>query len=190
MQHDLTLEGHRFALRPIRRGDAAFVAALRRDPELSRYIHATSSRVEDQEAWLDAYAACPDDYYFVVEDRKLDEAVGAVGLYNIDTAAKTGEWGRWLIRRDSLGAVESAVLIYRMAFERLGLDAVCCRTVADNAPVVSFHDSSGAERVGVLRDHITLSGQTYDAIEHRVTRARWGAIRPRLDALALRLAQR
>jgi len=190
MQHELSLEGRRFALRPVRRGDAAFIVALRRDPELGRYLHPTPPRVEDQEAWLDAYAARPGDYYFVVEDRVLGEPVGLIALYDVDETAKTGEWGRWLIRRGSLAAVESALLIYRAAFERLALDTVYCRTVADNAPVVSFHDSSGAERLGVLRGHVVLAGRAHDAIEHRVTRPLWEEIRPRLEALARRLGQK
>jgi RimJ/RimL family protein N-acetyltransferase len=190
MQHDLSLEGYRFALRPVRRSDAAFILDLRSNPELRRYIHSTSSRVEDQEAWFDAYATRPHDYYFVVQDRTLDEPVGVAGLYFVDEAARSAEWGRWLIRRRSLAALESAVLIYRVAFEQLGLETVTCVTMVDNASVVSFHDTSGAERVGLLRGHVILEGQAYDCIEHRVTRSLWASIQPRLDSLALRLAQR
>lgn len=190
MRHDLTLSGFRFRLRPVAPGDAAFILGLRTDPELGRYLHATSPRLEDQEAWIAAYEARDGDYYFVVEDLKSGSPVGTIGVYDVGAeAAGTAEWGRWLIARGSVAAVESALLIYRMAFEQLGLDSVYCRTVADNAKVVSFHDSSGARRAGVLKDHVVLAGDAHDSIEHRVARELWDAMRPKLEALARRLAQ-
>jgi RimJ/RimL family protein N-acetyltransferase len=122
MRHDLRLAGFRFGLRPVARGDAAFIVSLRTDPELGRYLHATSPRVEDQEAWIAAYEARPGDYYFVVEDLKDRAPVGTIGIYDVDAEAPGGaEWGRWLIRPGSVAAVESALLMYRMAFEQLGL---------------------------------------------------------------------
>lgn len=186
MRHDLSLEGFRFRLRPVARADAGFIVTLRTDPELGQWLHATSSRIEDQEAWIEAYEARAGDYYFIVEDRTDGARVGTIGVYDVEAGA--GEWGRWLIRRGSVAAVESALLIYRMAFELLDLDQVYCRTVADNAKVVSFHDSTGAPRAGVLKDHVTLGGRAYDSVEHRVDRAAWTAMRPRLEMFARRAA--
>lgn len=187
MRHSLRLEGYRYALRPIAEADARFVTELRSDPELGAYLHRTSGRVEDQEAWLAAYFERDGDYYFIVEDLAGGAPVGTIGLYDSD--GRTAEWGRWLIRKDAPAAVESALLIYRAAFEAVGLEAVFCRTVAENAKVVSFHDSAGAERVGVLARHFRLDEVAHDAVEHRVDRARWDMMRPKLDFLARRLAQ-
>src|ERR1039457_4516855 len=47
--------------------------------------------------------------------------------------------GRWILRRGSLAAAESALLVYTIAFEDLALDRVYCRTVSANRAVVSFH---------------------------------------------------
>lgn len=190
MRHDLSLSGFRFRLRPVARGDAAFIVALRTDPELGRYLHVTSPRVEDQEAWIAAYEERPGDYYFIVEDLQDGSLVGAIGLYDVGVERPgEAEWGRWLIHPRSVAAVESALLIYRMAFEELGLRQVYCRTVAENAKVVSFHDSSGAQRAGVLKDHVVLGGDAHDSVEHRVDRTRWDAMRPKLEMLAQRLAK-
>lgn len=189
MRHDLSLAGERFALRPAEIDDSAFILNLRRDPALGRWLHGTSPRLEDQEAWMAAYFQRPGDYYFIIVDSRDGAPVGAVGVYDVDPAAGEAEWGRWVVRPGSLAAVESAVLMYRIAFERLGLSAVVSRTVADNASVVSFHDSSGAERVRVLPGHVELAGRRHDSIEHRMERDRWETVRPRLEALARRIAQ-
>jgi len=187
MRHSHRVEGFRYALRPVAMADARFIAELRADPELGAYLHRTSGRVEDQEAWLTTYEARAGDYYFVVEERASGQPLGTVGVYDSD--GRRAEWGRWLIRREAPAAVESALLVYRAAFEALGLDEVYCRTVAENAKVVSFHDSSGAERVGLLEKHFELGGVAHDAVEHRVDRTRWDRMRPKLEFLARRLAE-
>jgi RimJ/RimL family protein N-acetyltransferase len=189
MRHDLRLIGHRFGLRPVEMTDAGFIVALRNDPELGRFLHRTSPRVEDQKAWLSAYFERTGDYYFVIEDLKLGEAVGTVGIYDVDAERGEAEWGRWLVARGSLAAVESALLIYRIAFDVLGLSAVASRTLADNTPVVSFHDSAGAPRRRVLKDHVVLNGKPHDSVEHRVERAAWAGMAPRLEMLARRVAE-
>ena len=189
MQHEVELRGARFGLRPVMRADAAFILSLRTDPQLSRFLHRTSPKLSDQEAWIDAYLARPGDIYFIINDLKAGEPVGTIGLYDLDAATGEAEWGRWLVRRDSLGAVESALLIYRAAFEALELQAVYCRTLAGNQQVVSFHDSTGARRNGLLPGHVVLDGVPHDSVEHRVDRALWATMRPRLARLAQRVAE-
>lgn len=187
MKHELRITGRRFALRPVERGDAEFIVSLRSDPELGKYLHATSPHVADQVAWITAYEQRADDYYFVVTDERLQEPAGTVGIYGV--ANRAAEWGRWLIKPGSLAAVESALLVFRIGFEQLGLDRLHCRTVAENAKVVSFHDSLGALRGPTLKQAVFLSQVGHDAIEHTVSRELWTALRPRLERLAARVAE-
>lgn len=189
MRHDLTISGWRFALRPVEVEDAAFIVRLRTDPKLGRFIHPTSHRVEDQIAWIEAYLQRRGDYYFMIEDTRLGRPVGAISIYEMSGDGREAEWGRWVIEEGSLAAVESVALMYRIAFEQLGVQEVYSRTVADNAQVVSFHDSSGARRVG-LRGQDNLGGVMYHMMEHRVDAALWPELRPRLDTLARALASR
>jgi RimJ/RimL family protein N-acetyltransferase len=190
MRHNLIMEGYAFRLRPITDNDAAFVVELRSNPELNRYLHASSNRVEDQLAWLARYYEREGDYYFVIERRTNGMPEGVIALYNIDLATSSGEWGRWILRPSSLAAVESAFLIYRTAFELLGLRSVFCCTVTDNDKVVSFHDSSGITARKLLPRHFELGGHRHDAVEHRVDLASWTGIKPRLEKLAQLTARR
>ena len=188
MRHELSLTGAAFGLRPVRDDDAAFIVGLRSDPELGRWLNPTSPKVEDQLAWLARYYERPGDYYFVIERLSTGAAEGLIGLYDIEDGE--AEWGRWLLKPGSLAAVESAALIYRCAFEQLGLDAVCCRTLAANERVVSFHDSCGITERRLLSEHVELRGERLDAVEHRLTREAWGAIDARLTQLAQLTARR
>jgi RimJ/RimL family protein N-acetyltransferase len=190
MRHDLTLDGHAFRLRPITDADAGFVLGLRQDAGLNRYLHPTSPILTDQLTWLREYYDRPRDYYFVIERRVTGSSEGVIALYDIDISGKAGEWGRWILRRGSLAAVESAFLIYVCGLERLALSSMFCRTVAANHATISFHDSCGVPRTGVLRRHFQFDGQSVDAVEHRMTREVWTETRPVLERMAYRTSRK
>jgi RimJ/RimL family protein N-acetyltransferase len=190
MRHSITLAGLAFRLRPIADADAPLVLELRGNAKLNQYLHATSRNVGDQLAWFARYYERPGDYYFVIERQDSGASEGVISVYDIDSQSASGEWGRWIIRPGSLAAIESAWLIYRCAFEHLGLDRVYCRTVANNEKVLSFHDSCGITDRRLLPGHFELCGKPADAVEHRVTRQTWGEIELRLKTLAQLTARR
>lgn len=187
MRHDIALSGFAFALRPVELADADFITALRAPSARTRFLNRDAGTVDAQRAWLEAYFARPGDYYFVVHALNGGTDEGLLGLYDVDAAARTAEWGRWLLREGSSAAVESALLVYRCVFERLHLDSVHCRTLADNAQVVSFHDSCGlvrAPREVIIR----VDGKQQPAVEHSLARAQWPVVEERLTRIAQRQA--
>ena len=188
MRHDVRIVGYRYMLRPVDVGDAVFITELRCNPRLNGYIHSTSGRVEDQVAWIERYFERPGDWYFTIVDRASNEREGTIGIYDYEPEARAAEWGRWIVRPGSLAAVESALLIYRAAFETLALRAVFCRTIADNKRVVSFHDNAGVPRRALLENHVQIAGRAFDSVEHYLDRKTWDSIQPNLDRIAQRLA--
>lgn len=184
------LEGVSLRLRPVGDSDVPFIVRLRNDPGNSRHLHAGARTVAAQLAWLDDYYRRAGDFYFVIERTGKDQPEGLVAIYDVDPAAGTGEWGRWIQPAESLGAVEGAWLAWRAAFECLHLREACCRTLARNEPVVSFHDSFGISRRTRLEGHFLLEGQRLDAIEHRLTADEWPVVSARIEPLVRRLARR
>ena len=61
--------------------------------------------------------------------------------------------------------------------------------VADNLPVISFHDSCGLERVASLPRHFELAGVTYDGVKQMCMRENWPIVRSRLEVRAERIAR-
>lgn len=190
MRHNLSIAGHAIRLRPVVDDDAPLVLRLRTDPKLGRYLHPTSDSLDEQLAWFARYYERPGDYYFVVERLDTGGAEGLISIYDIDFEAGCGAWGRWILRSGSLVAVESVWLIYRCAFEQLELRSVYSRTLAENAPVVSFHDSCGIRDRRLLPGHFDIGGQRRDAVEHRLDRQAWAEIGPRLENLARGVARK
>lgn len=179
MKHDLVVEGYGYRLRPVTLADAAFIVELRTsDPDRCRFIHPIPPVIEKQEEWLHDYFLRDNDYYWVVERLDSGKSEGVVGIYDLDRDRKTAEWGRWVLRVGSLAAVESAWLVYKAAFELLGLDLVYCHTVANNMSVVSFHDHSGIRRIGNLPGFFNLNGIKVDAVRHDCHKSDW----PRVDS--------
>jgi RimJ/RimL family protein N-acetyltransferase len=190
VRHDIAIEGLALRLRPITDADAALIVQFRSDEQRGRYLHPISLNVIDQLAWLARYYEREGEYYFVIERLQGSSPEGLISIYNIDCSNNSGEWGRWILRPGSLAATESAWLIYRCAFEELGLDSVYCRTVSANEKVVSFHDSCRIADRRLLPGFFSLHGQALDAVEHRVTRSAWSELSPRLEEVAGLIASR
>jgi RimJ/RimL family protein N-acetyltransferase len=190
MRHKIALEGFAYRLRPIGDHDAELIVKLRSDPELGRYLHTTATSLDSQLKWLAQYYMRSGDWYFVLERRSDSTAEGLISLYDHDEQRLSAEWGRWILSKGSIAAVESAWLIYRFAFEQLCLRDVYCRTVAENESVVSFHDSCDITERILLPNFFNLNGRMLDAVEHRVNYTSWKKLAPRLEHLSQRMARR
>jgi RimJ/RimL family protein N-acetyltransferase len=191
VRHDLTIEGAGYRLRPITVDDAEFVANIRTSEQAHvRFLHPVTPDIAAQASWLEAYLERPGDYYWVIERRDTESSEGLIGLYDINEATRSAEWGRWILRRGSLAAVESALLVYQSAFENLALRRVYCVTIAENHAVVSFHDSCGLRRVAELSGHLELGGRRLDAIRHECAAGEWPPLRDRLKPQAALIARR
>jgi len=189
VRHDIRLRGHAYEIRPVEMADAAFILQLRTDPELSRLIHPTSPRLEDQHAYLQRYFETPGDCYFIVVRSATGRPEGTVAIYDIGAAPGEAEWGRWIIRQGSMGAPESALLTYRVAFDVLGVNRIYCRTAAANRNVIAFHESCGLQtRAGASLTH-NFGGKVYDAVEQFMTRMGWPTAERTLDERARAVAR-
>lgn len=163
------LIGINYILRPVSIEDAQFIIDTRlEDAERNKYINKISSSVLDQENWINSYLVKENDFYFVVKNKHTGKDEGLIGLYDADE--NTAEWGRWVIRKGSLAALESVYLLFKFAFETLGLNTVYCRTISENRSVVSFHDSIHEIRRRVIPNFFEANKQQFDAVEHFVSK--------------------
>lgn len=186
MNHSLSLQGHAYGLRPVELSDAALIVQLR--AASGQFLNRGAVSEVEQRAWIERYFLRADDYYFVVERLAGGEPHGVAGIYDVDRSARRAEWGRFVMRPGSTAAIEAALLVYRCGFEVLQMDELCCRTLAENAKVVAFHDTCGLERAPAPVT-IAHNGEPREAVEHRITRAAWPSISTHLDGLAARLAR-
>lgn len=190
MKHRFSLEGWCYRLRPVRLTDAQFIIDVRlEDQERNRFIHTISRGIEEQKRWIEDYFQREGDYYFVVENRLTACPEGLIAFY--DEAEGRAEWGRWVLKKGSMAAAESVYLLYRIAFEQAGLKELYCRTIADNASVVSFHTSIGELTRTVIKNAVKLNGALYDVVEQYADRKQFGkVIEPCLEKQAAMIFRR
>lgn len=149
--------GRTIAFRLATPADAAIIAEMRTDPERSRFISATSPDVDAQRIWLEKYRTRQDEgaeFYFVIESRSTGDPLGLVRMY--DFRGSSFCWGSWVVRPGSPAttALESALLIYELAFGPLCFEGAHFDVRKGNARVLAFHDRMGATRVGETDEDI------------------------------------
>lgn len=144
------MSGTRLRLRLVRTEDAGYIHSLRTDPTYNTHLSTFNGTVDDQRRWIEAYkvreGAGQEGYYMI---ERLSDGVrcGLVRLYGIEGDHFT--WGSWILdtNKPHKAALESAVLIYKIGFELLGLSKAVFDVRRRNTHTVSFHRRFGATEV-------------------------------------------
>lgn len=137
-----------------------------------------------------AYEERERDWYWIVERRVDGGPEGTISLYDLEENPRRALWGRWILRKGSLAAMESVWLLYRAAFEELGMSYVYALTLVGNVQVLSFHDSCGLVRTGLIPGAFTVRGEVTDAVEHRLAADEWPRVCRLLTPKVERLARK
>ncbi|MGC1262024.1 MAG: GNAT family N-acetyltransferase [Jannaschia helgolandensis] len=170
----MTLSGPVVSLRSITPGDAAFVHGLRSDPVLARHLHPVTGGIEGQVRWLKKAEIRG---YYVIAGPTGD--CGLLRLSNLCDAGFT--WGSWLLHpamKPRRAALESALMVYRIGFDLLGLPKATFDVRRANTAALAFHDRFGATRIGATETDIL----------YRLTASDWNRAAPGLLAAQERIA--
>lgn len=141
----------RLRLRLVQPEDAEYIHGLRVDPTYNAHLSQVTGTPEDQRRWIEAYRtreAAGQEGYYVIERLYDGRRCGVVRLYDIDGDHFT--WGSWILdaNKPFKAALESAILIYRIGFETLGLDRAVFDVRKQNSHTSAFHRRFGAQEVG------------------------------------------
>ena len=159
------LEGDFVNLRELRVTDAELTFRWRQT-QRAKFLNSGAVTLEQQAAWI---AGRPvSEYNFIIE-LKSGHSVGMLSLIGIDKGNRRGEPARFLIGDESAAkgvpvAVEAMKLLYRLAFDQLGLVRVWGIVAANNHLMFKWHLFMGMKEEGRLRSHLCLAGQFQDAI--------------------------
>jgi len=166
MTEEHLMEGRTIRFRFAEPDDAEFILSLRTDSEKGRYLSPTSHDLDAQRRWLMAYKERERqglEYYFVMETLDGSKPCGVARIYDIEGDAFT--WGSWITTHDApqKSAFESACLIYRFAFEELGLSLCNTDVKLENLRVLAFNDRFGATRTSIAdgKQYFTYSREKW-----------------------------
>jgi RimJ/RimL family protein N-acetyltransferase len=186
MQHNIQEEAFGVRLRPVRMEDASFIVWLRNLKHVKGNVGDSAMDVASQQRWLENYFQREGDYYFVIETAG-GKAVGAYGIYDISDG--TAESGRWIIRPEVPAAIPSALVAFKLGFERLGLKELRAKTVTTNHGVLSLNKKFGFRETGTEHGALMIGGKPVDLICFVLAAKDWPKTRERLLPLA-RIAEK
>jgi RimJ/RimL family protein N-acetyltransferase len=130
--------------------------------------------------WIDGYVKREEkgeEFYFLIKRASDDCPCGTVRLYDFQGTSFC--WGSWILDQNKprLAAVESALLVYEIAFERLNFVQSHFDVRVDNTRVIRFHERMGAIRTHVAGDdqHMRLSKSAFEVEKNKLLRIIAGA---------------
>lgn len=165
-----TLETERLILRPFVDDDAARIAELAGDPEISdttlRIPHPYTSQIASE--WISTHQAIRDKgraLFYAIDHKERSELIGSAGI-DIDLPQNRAEIGYWIGREywNRGYATESAVRLLGYVFTVLKLHKVVAHCFARNPGSGRVLEKLGMKREGLLRDHIRNSGTWEDIV--------------------------
>ena len=139
------------SLRLVEEDDAGFIHALRTNDIYNQHLSSTTGDVSSQKKWISKYKERErnkEEFYFIIERIDNGQKIGTVRLYDFITANNSFCWGSWILNENKTtsSAVESALLVYKFAFEELGFSQSHFDVRKDNIKVIAFHEKLGAIR--------------------------------------------
>ena len=167
MKHEFQTTWGRVSLVPLEGDDFESLRVLRNQE--SRWFKSTAEvSCEQQQEWQRRYTEKPGDYMFkIVRSADQNTFMGAVGIYDIDTRKKTGEFGRLVIDKMKPGyekglGLDATVAVLQIAFEQLNLKEVYLEVLSNNLAAIKTYERAGfkvlADDGSMIRMAITSDG--------------------------------
>lgn len=127
--------------------DAKFVADIRSNKDLSKFLNPTKHSLNDQKKWIEDYKKREDEkkeFYFIIKI-KPNVSLGTIRIYNIFNNIFT--WGSWILIKDSpkYAALESALTLYSFAFDKMRFAKSIFDVKKENLKVIGIHKKLGAK---------------------------------------------
>jgi diamine N-acetyltransferase len=164
--HSQVLAGEFVDLRPLTVADAELTLSWRRS-QRARLLNLGATTVEQQEQWIAGRPAT--EFNYVIELAATHHPIGMLSLVDVDDVHRRGETARFLIGDETAAqgvpaAVEAMKLLYRLAFDELGLLRVHGTVAASNPLMAKWQKFLGMREEGRLRQHLFLDGTFTDAV--------------------------
>ena len=135
---------HGIDVRFVGEDDAEFILSLRTNPELNRFIHATSSDIENQRQWIRDYKKREMDgveYYFIYSKDGPPFCVNRIYGINGDE----GTTGSWIcaLKTNPVDVLTTSIVLYYIVFDEIKLRRVLFDTRKDNLSALKVNRALG-----------------------------------------------
>jgi ribosomal-protein-alanine N-acetyltransferase len=167
-------------LRALETKDVDYLYAYRNDWEVVRHLGGFSagySRANLQE-WIKVHSNRADEVLWTIADALTDQCIGHVGLYQIDSRVRKGQFAIMIGDRSHWGkgvGTRVTQTVVSWAFAQLNLHKVSLHVLSNNDRAVRIYELLGFRPEGILRDEQFRDGQFLDLIIMAVFEDEWRA---------------
>ena len=164
----MDLIGERVRLRGLRPEDAAPMARLLADPEVSRGLGGWARRPYSEAtaaAFITAETSSADSFIWAIEALEDDELVGTTGLHDLEHVNRNCGWGIWIGPSQRWGrgyGTEACTLCVGYAFWELGMAKVWLSVYEGNDRARRCYEKAGFRVEGVRRRQLWREGRWHD----------------------------
>lgn len=148
MVYDGIIKGKFVDLRSITLEDAQFSYDIRADERFRDTVGQLAPSVEAQRAYIEMQMAKPDDYYFVVLNKK-GERIGLYGIYDLHDGM--AEVGREVNIGEPMETLEVSLLINDFCVNVLGITKTCSVIYSNNTKHISDELKRGGKHLRTER---------------------------------------
>lgn len=146
MENNVRIDGEKVILTSITYDDCEdFINWRNSDYIKSKFIYQKDISLEEQKEWIRTKVETGQVAQFIIWDKNLNKKVGCVYLQNIDDNKKDAEFG--ILIAEGFGGMgfgsESAKLIIKYGFEKLGLKKIYLRVLKDNKIARRAYEKAG-----------------------------------------------
>jgi len=185
----VVLSGKFIRLEPLSQEHVLGLSAAGMDPTIWRYmLYGELTSLEKMADWVNdilSRAAAGTDQPFVVVHLASGRLAGATRYMDIRPAHRSleigGTWYGAEFQRTAVNT-EAKYLLLRHAFETLGCIRVQFKADSRNERSLRAIERIGAQREGLLRNHMILSDGTYrHSVYYSILDDEWPAVKARLE---------
>ncbi len=180
----MRLAGEHVQLRTMTALDAPMTLRWRQSPR-AILLNRGARSVEGQAEWIVLHR---EDFNFIIE--LFDGTpVGMLCLSDINQEHKHASSSHFLIGEEEKCkgipvAAEAMLLLYRFAFDDLGLHRVWGHVASDNIGMIRWQKYLGMVEEGRMTEHLFINGHWQDAVILGLTAQRFETVaRPKLEAM-------
>lgn len=161
----MIIEGSHVKLRLLETADAELTFKWRQS-DRAVLLNKGAETIDSQRIWIENRPSS--ELNFMIELNN-GSRVGMISLISINQFNKNAEAARFLIGEETMAqgipvAIESMMLLYKLAFETLGLERVYGTVVEDNVLMLKWQKFFGMSQEGIMRRHYYINGKFQDAI--------------------------
>ena len=166
MGNNIRIDGDKVFLTSITYDDCEDFIGWRNSTYIkSRFIYQKDITLDEQKEWIRTKVETGYVAQFIIWDKNANKKVGCVYLQNIDNTKKTSEFGI-LISEECGGrgfGSESAKLIIKYGFEKLGLEKIYLRVLKNNKIAIRAYEKAGFSSDN-YEETIMINGQNTEVI--------------------------